>query len=81
MSNSNVGFKPFNHRNHGEDILNIVVNSPEKKKFLSVNGLEYFRKALNKSEPEYDKLPSVNQKLMGLFSGVTEHIVNTKINL
>ena len=81
MGNSNVGFKPLNHRNHGEDILNIVVNSPEKKKLLSVNGLEYYRKVLNKTEPSYDKLPDSNQKLMALFSGVTEQIINSRINL
>ena len=81
MSNSNVSFNPFIYRNHGDDILNIVVNSPEKKKFLSVNGIEYFRKILNKSEPDFDILPDSNQKLLALFSSVTEQIINSKISL
>jgi len=81
MSTSNVGFQPLNNRIKGNEILNIVVDSPEKKKFLAVNGLEYYRKTLNKAEPSFDGLGDSNKKLIALFSAVTGDIINARINL
>lgn len=81
MSSSQVSFHPLNTGSKGRDILNLVVNNPEKKGFLSLSGLEYYRKMLNKAEPTYDKLANSNQKLLALFSRVTNDLVNSRINL
>lgn len=81
MAISNVSFEPLSNALHGDDILNIVVNSPEKRKFLAANGLEFFRKMLNKFEPEHDKLKDSNQKLIALFAHATEEIIKARINL
>jgi hypothetical protein len=81
MTSSQVSFHPFVTSRHGKEILNLVVDRPGKKKLLGVNSIEYYRKMLNKREPAFDRLESGSQKLLALFSHVTEDIIESRINL
>lgn len=80
MASSQVSFHPFVVNRYGKEILNLVIDSPEKTRFLGVNNVEYYRKMLNKQEPLHDKMPDSSAKLLTLFADVTAEIVKTRIN-
>lgn len=84
MSVSNVSFNPIDFTKSGKDIFNLVNGTPEKKGFLNNilkgSGLGNYRNVLSELEPQFDHLSS-SQKLMALFSGATEKIVNEKLTI
>lgn len=87
MSASTISFKPLNMDVKGNDILNLVSGSPEKKKglfsFLKENGLEYYVSVLNKVEEDkkFDAMGNSNRKLLAVFADATKQISSEKINL
>lgn len=84
MSMSNVSFKALDTSRNGSNIYNQVNGMNVKKGFFDfifkADGINNFKDKLNSNEPNFDNLNSPN-KLMALFSFVTNDIVNKEIKL
>jgi hypothetical protein len=84
MKNSEVQFNAIDLAKEGSDILNLVEGSPERfsgiDKMLHGAGLHYYRQLLTKAAPKLDMLNS-DQKLLAVFSKVTNQIIKERINL
>lgn len=84
MSVSNVAFNALDINKNGANIYNQVNDKKVKKglfdSFFQADGLDNLKGRLNTKEPDFDNLNSPN-KLMALFSFVTNEIVNKEIKL
>jgi hypothetical protein len=84
MKISNVSFSSLDIQKNGANIYNQVNGKSTKKGFFDnmfqADGLNNFISKLNANEPNYDTLIPT-EKLLALFSKVTEEIVNKEIKL
>jgi hypothetical protein len=84
MSISNIAFNALDSSKNGSNIYNQVNGKPVKKgifdSIFQADGLNNFKGKLNDKEPDYDSLKAPN-KLMALFSFVTNEIITKEIKL
>lgn len=84
MLSSNVSFSAIDYSKSGKDIYNMVNGVPSKKgilkDILEGSGLDHYRGVLSKEETGLDHLDSP-KKLIALFSGATDKIINQKIKI